>query len=261
MIAPPDVRIQEPSSLEPDHLFTQLFLWFSCHLHGFGMGSQTNYQPFSPFFPSAFRCLRITVKLKSWPCKVYAAKRWQYSENGKGQIALEIPRCKWKARKGTVHVSWKCFFSLRAGCTPAVTASWTQGMLSKVDHSRAALKFAVFKDYNGNSMIPEAKAIKRRSSVQPQRSQYWKADMKWMRKADTGKWHKGDQKHKAAGSQMAEKINTWFAHTSKMFLWQDILNYTREKFYMPLKKNQYAVLQIYFYPLVSVSSVSCLSDA
>jgi len=45
-------------------------------------------------------------------------------------------------------------------------------ILSKVDHSRAALRFAVFKNYNGNAMIPEAKAIKRRSSVQPQRLHY-----------------------------------------------------------------------------------------
>lgn len=195
--------------------------------------------PLVHFFPQLLGAWESLWNLNLGPVKFMQLR--DDNIKGKGQIALEILRCKWKASKGTVHVSWKCFFSLRAGCTPAVTASWTQGMLSKVDHSRAALKFAIFKDYNGNPTIPEAKAIKRRSAVQPQRSQYWTADMKWMRKADAGKWHKGDQKHKATGSQMAEKINTWFAHTSKMFLWQDMLNYTRGKFYMPFKKNKKSI--------------------
>lgn len=78
-------------------------------------------------------------------------------------------------------------------------------------------------------------------------SQYWKVGMQWIRKVYAHWWHIRHQEHKAAVSQMAERINAQFAHTKKMFLWQGVLNYTQGKFHPPLKKKRKINILLYKY--------------
>lgn len=144
---------------------------------------------------------------------------------------------KQKTKEGNICVHWKLFVSL--GKTSG-QQWWLQtehgGTVQSLSTRGLLWHLSFFEGLQRkhNDIISEC-SCEAAFSLPPV-SQYWKVGMKWMSKAYSCCWHEGHHEHKASGSQVAERINTQFAHTKRTFPWQGKLNYTQGKFHMPLEK-------------------------